>query len=789
MYSKLKNHFNYYLYILFILSQILLINTSTPTDIKRRIQNEIESLNNDELLEKILKSGGLSDCDSDYCYQISYIDSQYVKNQEKKFPQIILTDKCIKSLINIYEASNLIITKIFIKNSFTKDSNNYNAGIIAISDIIFYQIFPYTNKKIVLSTINPEFSCGRTIYHYNPLYLKNTSLKKKILDVIPQNPNSDDINKLKDYDIFDSSSKFYNDVCTPASFIKYDIQETENLSIKNFDMTLNQRRINYYPGNVQLCPDDCTYLGIDQKTLSALCQCLFEDFSSSIKKSKEYSYLNESNDDSFYTKKKDTGENFNIIKCTKIAFSIKELKNNYGSYTMAVVGIMLLIYYIILMCYKNNHIISLLYSVSYDLKEEDKMKFNKANKKSETNTERNEIKSENSIDSGRSKISESQFITNKVIEIKGKNELNLSESESKEELKAQYEKKLKEIINQKDKEIKQIIKNKNEEIIQLKESKRTFLKKSTNIQMRGNTIQFELQPQILDVNHDIGVYKSKSEPPEEIIPLEAKFSNEEINNMDFDSCIAFDKRNICQIYGSYLTEKHPLIFLFNCNSPSSITTYTKLIIFIQRLMIYLLVFSLLFGTDTITKIYKENFDFIDKIFLSSYRTIIVMILNSFIFNLTYNTFYQKVSEIKILFYNSTLSSKAYFMTIKDCLNSSSIDSEYNKENKNPKIVEEEKAKKAISTLTQHLFKYFRDKLLISFFIVILWIFAEWYIVTVFYAVYKNSQIEFFEIIVFSFLISCVIPFIYCLFLAILRKLAIAQNSKCFYYVSKIFRIF
>lgn len=789
MHSKLKIHFNYYLYILFFLSQIILTNSSTPNDIKRRIQNEIESLNNEELLEKILKSGGLSDCDSDYCYQISYIDSQYVKNQEKKYPQIILTDKCIKNLMNSYEASNLIITKIFIKNSFPKDSNNYKAGIIAISDIIFYQIFPYVNKRIVLYPINPEFSCGRKLYHYNPLYLESSSLKKKIIDVISQNPNSDDIDKLKDYDIFDSSSKFYNDVCTPASFIKYDIQEQENLSLKNFDMTLYQRRINFFPANVQLCPDDCTYLGIDQKTLSALCQCQFEEFGNSIKKNKEYSYLNENNDASFYTKKKDSGENFNIIKCAKIAFSKDGLKNNYGSYIMIVIGFMLLIYYIMLMCYKNNHILSLLYSVSYDLKEEDKIKFNKANKNKETNTEKNEIKSENSIDSGRSKMSESQLITNKVIEIKGKNELNLTDSESKEELKVQYEKKLKEIMNQKDKEIKQIIKNKNEEITQLKESKRTFLKKSTNIQMRGNSIQFELQPQILDINNEIGVYKSKNELPQEVIPLEAKFSNEEINNMDYDSSIAFDKRNICQIYGSYLNEKHPLIFLFNCNSPSSITTYTKLILFIQRLMIYLLVFSLLFGTETITKIYKENFDFKEKIFLSSYRTIIVMVLNSFIFNLTYNTFYQKVSEIKILFYNSTLSSKAYFMTIKDCLNFSYIDSGYSKENKDAKISEEEKVKKAISALTQHLFKFFRNKLCIDFFIVILWIFAEWYIVTVFYVVYKNSQIEFFEIIVLSFLISCVIPFIYCLFLAILRKIAIAENSKCFYYVSKIFRIF
>ena len=77
-----------------ILSQIILIQSPDPNDIKRRIQSEIESLNNDELLEKILRSGGLSDCDSNFCYQISYIDSQYVKHQEMKYPQIILNNEC-----------------------------------------------------------------------------------------------------------------------------------------------------------------------------------------------------------------------------------------------------------------------------------------------------------------------------------------------------------------------------------------------------------------------------------------------------------------------------------------------------------------------------------------------------------------------------------------------------------------------------------------------------------------------------------------------------------------------
>ena len=96
----INKSFMYFLYyFIIIFSQILLINSSNPNDIKRRIQSEIDSLNNDDLLEKILKSGGLSDCDSDFCYQISYIDSQYVKNQENKFPQVMLSNECKKKLI------------------------------------------------------------------------------------------------------------------------------------------------------------------------------------------------------------------------------------------------------------------------------------------------------------------------------------------------------------------------------------------------------------------------------------------------------------------------------------------------------------------------------------------------------------------------------------------------------------------------------------------------------------------------------------------------------------------
>lgn len=777
MLSYFQKHHKLYIYFFLLLSQV--IKSSTINDIKRRIQNEIESLNNDELLEKILKSGGLSDCDSNYCYQLSFLDLQLVKNQEMKYPQIFLTNECKNNLKESYDATNLVITKIFVKNNFPKDSNNYKIGITAVSNIIFYQIFPYSNKKINLYNINPEFSCGSNIIHYNPLYINNNSLKKKILDVISQNPNIDEINCLKDYDIFYEDSKFYNDICTSASFIKYDIQNTENLSLKNYDMTLSQRRLNYFSGKVQLCPDECEYLGIDQKTLSAICQCEFEEFTRT-KTFKEYSELNNDIENSdFKNSKKDSSFNFNIIKCSNAVFTSEGIKDNYGSYIIIIISLMILIYYIALMCYKNNHILSLLFSVSYEIREQDRYKFQKRQKKFEQKADK---KIDNSLESKKSSNSKAGLMEGNVVKIS-------EDPGTKDELKEQYEKKIKDIIEQKNNEIKQIIKNKDDEIIQLKSTRRNIARRSTNIQIHNRNIEFELQPQVLDINNNIEIYNAKNEQPEEIIPLESKFTNEEINNMDYESSITYDKRNLCEIYGSYLNEKHPLIFLFSCNSSSSISTYTKLIVFLQKVMVYLLVFSLCFGTETITSIYKENFGFKEKLYLSTILTPFCMIFCSIIHNLTYNTFFQKIAEIKILYYNSTISSKDYFKLIKSVLGYSYLDNGYKKDKQNENLTEEEKAKKGIITLSKHLFKYFRDKLCIDFILSIIWIFGEWYIVTAFCGVYKNSQIDFFKTLLISLLLSCIIPFAYCLFLTFLRKIAISGNSKCFYYLTKFFRIF
>ena len=124
-----------------------------------------------------------------------------------------------------------------------------------------------------------------------------------------------DFDVLKDYDILDPNSKFYNDRCSSLDFIKSD---------KKYDMTLYQRKIYYFPWNVKLCPLDCKYLGIDQKTLSALCKCDFEEFPN-VKYHDEYNEF-EFDINVFKNSKKDSTFNFNIIKCASLIFNTKGIK-------------------------------------------------------------------------------------------------------------------------------------------------------------------------------------------------------------------------------------------------------------------------------------------------------------------------------------------------------------------------------------------------------------------------------------------------------------------------------
>ena len=148
-----------FLFIL-LLYQAILINTEDITDLKLALTSQIESLNSDNNIQNLLKDGGIFNCDSTYCSQISLISGQSKQNQIQKFPQI--------NFIND-DTNNYIISKIFLKHHFPLDSTNYKSGIRGISDIIYTKFYSYEENVISSTPINPS-SFAKNLLVYLPLY-------------------------------------------------------------------------------------------------------------------------------------------------------------------------------------------------------------------------------------------------------------------------------------------------------------------------------------------------------------------------------------------------------------------------------------------------------------------------------------------------------------------------------------------------------------------------------------------------------------------------------------------
>ena len=118
------------------------------------------------------------------------------------------------------------------------------------------------------------------------------------------------------FDIYNKSSDFYNDFCTPA------FQEDN-------DVTLKDRKKYIYPNNVTLCKENCEYNGIDIENERVICSC-------NLNQNKSY---NNTEDDDFLAE--DDGNffsylldniNYKVFQCYKLLLSFNNLKNNYAFY-------------------------------------------------------------------------------------------------------------------------------------------------------------------------------------------------------------------------------------------------------------------------------------------------------------------------------------------------------------------------------------------------------------------------------------------------------------------------
>ena len=216
--------------------------------------------------------------------------------------------------------------------------NNINITMIDLRDCIsLYKKYYNVENDIYIVTIDtPRKYSNETINNFNfELYFDNKTkidnldicknIKMKVYSpIIYSEIISLELAKYfyeqGGYNIFNKNDSFYNDVCSSAYYY-------------GNDMTLNDRYIDIYPHDIQICPKDCECLGFNLTTNIFICDC-------EIKVSNNYEYeLEDKNEILQYFK--DFKNilayfsdliNYKIIKCYYLFFDYNNFKNNTSFY-------------------------------------------------------------------------------------------------------------------------------------------------------------------------------------------------------------------------------------------------------------------------------------------------------------------------------------------------------------------------------------------------------------------------------------------------------------------------
>ena len=354
---------NIIFYIFTIILKVILSQTTAEQYLRGEINDKITNANTNNLINDLSSSKGISirSTDPNYCGHISYIDTQLeVTCLDLKLPQINISKECKSKINEKYNPSNIIVTTVFKKREFESTTDNYKAGIYGTTDILSYQLFVLKNNQIG-ELINIYSICVESVTLFTPLYLDET-LKNKFVAVAGQNPKTEK-EYLRDYDIFDPNAYIYKDICYTVTFslASENIINKED-SFKNYDISLYERKLYYYPGKLYLCPDICEYLGTDKDTLSPMCECEYKGYILGNTATDEHNVLKgfEFDEEKFNKTKKDNYLTIEVFKCIKLPFTKAGFKNNYGSIIILTLIVIVLLCYLVLIISGKYHLLSVL---------------------------------------------------------------------------------------------------------------------------------------------------------------------------------------------------------------------------------------------------------------------------------------------------------------------------------------------------------------------------------------------------------------------------------------------
>ena len=264
------------------------------------IFNDICFLNFDEIINNISKGNQIISTHPKI--QINIYSTESVRNNNNleifSNSSIIYLNKCEQLLLDYYNLTNDTILYIIGIDSPNKDKNYvinvYNYGVFLENGFKLDHLKVCNNTKITISS---------PIINRESIKLKEANYFSSF-----------------GYDIYDKNNSFYTDHCSPAS-------------INGSDITLDDRKKDFYNYNYTLCNESCEYISINFTTERFTCQCnLLYNFSENNK--------NNNNDDIKEVNEKNisyldyflSSFNYKIISCYKLFLIFENYYYNIGFY-------------------------------------------------------------------------------------------------------------------------------------------------------------------------------------------------------------------------------------------------------------------------------------------------------------------------------------------------------------------------------------------------------------------------------------------------------------------------
>ena len=388
---------------------------------------------------------------------------------------------------------------------------------------------------------------------------------------------------------YDSDSDFYHDICFSFS--------NEN----GTDITINDRREEFYNNNLSICESTCKLMGYKNETQEAICECNIK---------KQLSMVSEVllNNDKFFSDFKNIKDiiNFKVMKCYKNIFNETSiLQTNFGNYICVPIIFFFLIFcFIFCICGFSKlklQITDLLNKMESFNKVLPETKINK--NKTILNIINRPIKETNnkkilSTRNNNNKTIRKQFNNRNIIQTRGIKKKFIKKNIIQKEKAKKPQKKIK---------FGKVSKNKKLKFGQLKRNKKTITNKIENKSISNNNTK----------NKSLKKKEGKND-----------YTDNEMNSFTYEEALEQDKRSCSQYYISLLRTKHLLLFTFypivDYNS-----VYIKLSLLLFNICLSYTVNALFYNESTIHKIYESQglFSFAYRLPQIVYSTLISSFIN------------------------------------------------------------------------------------------------------------------------------------------------------------------